>query len=176
MNKAVFLDRDGTINRDFGYVHEKEQLEFIPGALDALKKFQQHEFKLIIITNQSGIGRGYFTLQQYKEFEQYMIEQMSNYGVIVNAVYFCPHTPKEHCRCRKPQTKMFEQAAQDFDIEWEHSYVIGDSERDLTICDVKNIQGILYGSSGKIGHHKIGFGSWAEIEEYILSSKEVSLL
>lgn len=60
MNKAVFLDRDGTINKDFGYVHEKEQLEFIPGALDALKKFQQHEFKLIIITNQSGIGRGYF--------------------------------------------------------------------------------------------------------------------
>lgn len=167
MNKAVFLDRDGTINKDFGYVFEKERLEFIPGVLDALKKIQQHGFKLIIITNQSGIGRGYFTMQQYREFENYMIGQISDYGVRVDAVYFCPHTPKEHCSCRKPQIKMFELAAQDFDIEWKYSFAVGDNERDLAVCDVKNIQGILYGSTGKIGHHKIGFENWTEIAEYI---------
>ena len=168
MNKAVFLDRDGTINIDLGYVHEKDKLEFIPGVLEALAEIQAAGFKLIIITNQSGIGRGYFTLEQYKDFEKFMLDQMAKKGVIVDGVYFCPHGPQEHCNCRKPSIWLYEQAARDFNIDWKSSFVVGDSERDLAVCNIKDIQGIFFSSIEKRSNNIISCNNWKEIMQYIL--------
>lgn len=162
------MDRDGTINRDFGYVYEKGKLEFLPGALEALGRIRKAGFKLIIVTNQSGIGRGYFTLEQYYEFERFMAERMACGGAEVDGVYFCPHSPHEQCGCRKPKTGMYEQAARDFGIEWEKSYVIGDKERDLAVCRSRDIRGILYGSTRKEGNCTVGLAGWPEIAEYVL--------
>lgn len=174
MNKAVFLDRDGTINRDFGYVYQKDKLEFLPGVLDTLKKIRRRGYKLIIITNQSGIGRKYFTLEQYREFESYFLEEMKRHGAAIDGVYFCPHSPEEQCTCRKPLTGMFHQAAEAFDVDWKQSYAIGDKERDLAICEEEEITGILYGSQRVSGKNKISICSWEAIGDYILGAGEES--
>lgn len=171
MNKAVFLDRDGTINVDFGYVYEKDKLEFVPGVLEALVKIQSAGFKLIIITNQSGIGRGYFSLDQYRDFEKYMLKQMNESGVSIDRVYFCPHKPQDHCDCRKPNIALYENAVKEFDIDWKSSYVVGDNERDLAVCNLKDIRGILYRKTGKDFDNIRSFSEWKEIAEYILGKK-----
>lgn len=168
MNKAVFLDRDGTINVDFGYVYEKDKLVFVSGVLEALAEIQAAGFKLIIITNQSGIGRGYFSLEQYRDFERFMLERMADAGVMIDGVYFCPHKEQDHCNCRKPNIGMYENAAKDFDIDWESSYVIGDSERDLAVCNIKNVRGILYGERRPQWNNVIRCDDWNEIVRYIL--------
>lgn len=168
MNKAVFLDRDGTINVDFGYVHTKDKLEFVPGVLDALSEIHAAGFKLIITTNQSGIGRGYFSLEQYKEFEMYMLEQMEGAGVPIDGVYVCPHEPQDQCDCRKPKTGLYERAANDFDIDWKSSYVVGDNERDLAVCSLKGIQGIFYGETEIALDCVVKLTDWKEIAAYIL--------
>ena len=86
-NKAVFLDRDGTINYDYGYVYEKNKLKFLPGVISSLKRLSEAGYLLIIITNQSGIGRGYFTLDEYNEFNNYMLKQLEEKGVNITKVY-----------------------------------------------------------------------------------------
>lgn len=169
MNKAVFLDRDGTINRDYGYVYQKDKLEFMPGVLQALKRIKKAGFLLLIVTNQSGIGRGYFSKEQYREFEAILLEQMAQQGVIIDKVYVCPHAPGEGCSCRKPLLGMFYQAAEEFDIDWENSYAIGDKERDLSICEKEKIKGILYSDSKALGENKVCLESWEEIADYVLA-------
>ncbi len=169
MNKAVFLDRDGTINVDFGYVYEKDKLEFVPGVMRALANIKKAGFLLIIITNQSGIGRGYYTLSQYKEFEDYMLKRMADEGVIIDGIYVCPHAPQDNCNCRKPKILMYEQAAKAFDVDWKCSYVVGDSKRDLAICDVKDIQGIFYGESKQEKDNIVSCADWMAIETFILN-------
>lgn len=168
MNKAVFLDRDGTINVDFGYVHTKDKLEFVPGVLDALAEIQVAGFKLIIITNQSGIARGYFSLEQYRDFENYMLEKMAEAGIFIDGVYVCPHGPQDHCGCRKPKSGLYERAANDFDIDWKSSYVVGDNERDLAVCNLKGIQGIFYGETEIALNCVVRFTTWKETSGYIL--------
>lgn len=167
MNKAVFLDRDGTINRDFGYVYQKEKLEFLPGAAEALKQIRQAGFLLIVITNQSGIARGYFSLEQYRDFEAFFLDRLREQDVWVDKVYFCPHGAEEGCLCRKPETGLFYQAAKEFDIDWSRSYAVGDRERDLCICSREPVTGILYGSGESSGPDVICLESWAEIAELI---------
>ncbi len=167
MNKAVFLDRDGTINRDFGYVYQKEKLEFLPGAAEALKKIRQAGFLLIIITNQSGIARGYFSEEQYREFEGFFLDRLKEQDVWIDRVYFCPHGEKDGCLCRKPETDMFYQAAEEFDIDWSKSYAIGDKERDLCICSREPVTGILYGKNGSFGPDRFCLESWKEIAQLI---------
>ncbi len=95
MFKAVFLDRDGVINIDKNYVYKREDLEFIPGSIDALKKLQGIGFKLIIITNQSGIGREYYTEKQYEKFRKEFHKQLKKEGVKIDAEYYCKHAPED---------------------------------------------------------------------------------
>lgn len=148
-NKVVILDRDGTINRDFGYVYKKEDLEFLPGAIEGLKKFSDAGYKLIIITNQSGIGRGYFTVEQYLDFNNYFIEQLKSKGIIIDKVYYCPHGPESNCECRKPKLKLFYDAIKEFNIDLDNSYVIGDKERDISISNTTSIKGFILGKDYK---------------------------
>lgn len=148
-NKVIFLDRDGVINYDYGYVHKKEELEFIPGVIESLKALDEAGYKLIIITNQSGIGRGYFTLDEYLSFNQYMVEKLEKEKIKITGIYYCPHTDKDKCGCRKPKVGLFKIAIKEHNVDLENSYAIGDNERDLAICSVTSIKGILINKSNE---------------------------
>lgn len=155
MNRAVFLDRDGTINIDKHYVYQVEDFEYLPGVVEALKLLQSAEYLLIVITNQSGIARGYFTEEDYKELEQWIKSDLKSKQVNLTASYYCPHLPeavlpqyKKFCTCRKPKLGLFEKAINEYQIDIKKSYVIGDKLRDLAAC-AWGCRGFLIGNSEK---------------------------
>ena len=147
MKRAVFLDRDGTINVDRGYVHRREDFAFLPGAVDALRKLQDAGYLLILITNQSGIGRGMFTETEYLVFQDWISEALRRQGVYLTAQYYCPHVDEDYCDCRKPRMGLFERAARELDIDWNESYAIGDRLRDLSVCEKYGVRGYLVGDT-----------------------------
>ncbi len=130
-SKAIFLDRDGTINVDYGYMYKPEAIEFIDGALQALKLFESAGYKLIIITNQSGIGRGYFSQEQYDVFSSAFNARLAEQGVTITATKMCPHSPDEVCNCRKPNPTMVAEAIEEHDIEASESFMFGDKCSDV---------------------------------------------
>lgn len=179
MNKAVFLDRDGTINVDYGYVHEVDKLTFIPGSLEALKRIQEMGYYLFIVTNQSGIGRGYFSREEYAFFTSKMLTQMREKGVFIEKIYTCPHTDADNCICRKPKTSLFVQAIKEYDIDTRKSFAIGDRNRDLKICEEYPVKGILLDLNPNINPsiitvkgNIVKFTSWEKIASYICRQDE----
>jgi D-glycero-D-manno-heptose 1,7-bisphosphate phosphatase len=137
-NKAVFLDRDGVINEDYGYVHKIEDFHIFDEVYPALKKLRERGFKLLIITNQSGIGMGYYTEEDFFKITEHMKEKLKEKGIEIDKVYYCPHHPEGvvpeytmKCNCRKPETGMIEEGIKDFDIDISQSFLIGDKETDI---------------------------------------------
>ena len=126
---AVFLDRDGTLMRDADYCSDPKQIEIFPGVPEALSRLKRHGYKLIVITNQSGIGRGFFTLDQYRAVEAEVLRQLGN--DLIDATYFCPDVPDQPSKCRKPAPGMILQAAVEHDIDLSRSFFIGDKEIDV---------------------------------------------
>lgn len=150
MNKAVFLDRDGTINVEKNYLYKKEDFEFIDGAIEGLKLLQDNGYLLIVVTNQSGIARGYYTEEDFKILNDWMLKELRRQGVRIEEVYYCPHHPEAivekfriNCDCRKPLTGLFKKAIDDLDIEIDSSWAIGDKIRDCSICETTGCKGIL---------------------------------
>ena len=131
-NRFIILDRDGTIVIDEkGYTHKIEDLKFFPDAFKALNLLKD-SFRFIIITNQSGIGRGYYTEQDFHKFNSHIVKELEKKGIKIEKTYFCPHTPEENCDCRKPKTKFIKEAEKEFNINLKESFVIGDHP-----CDIK---------------------------------------
>ena len=156
MNKAIFLDRDGTINVEKHYLYRKEDFEFLPGVVDALKQLQRAGFLLIIITNQSGIARGYYSEEDLHLLNNWMVMILEEQGVNISHVYYCPHLPDAQveeyrldCECRKPKLGMYMQAVRDYDIDLSQSYAIGDKIRDCAICECSECRGFLIGYNEK---------------------------
>ena len=106
----------------------------LPGVAEGIKLLNEHDFKVVVVTNQSGIARGYFTERMLAEIHNKMITQLAEHGAHVDAIYYCPHHPDDKCECRKPKPKMLFQAAIDLDINLSQSYVIGDSEMDVELA------------------------------------------
>lgn len=138
MNKAIFLDRDGTIIEDKGYMYKTEDLDFLPKVIAGLKKLQDNEYSLIIITNQAGIGKGFFSESDYLSFRNFLHNELKKQGVSISAEYFCPHHLSSglgkyriDCDCRKPKTGMLEKAAKDFDLDLKECWMIGDKSSDM---------------------------------------------
>ncbi len=125
---AVFIDRDGTIIHDADYCSDPQQVRLFPRVAEALKRLKSHGFKLIIITNQSGIGRRFFSLEQYRAVEDEILRQLGR--DLVDATYFCPHLPDDGCDCRKPESGMILQAAREHRLDLRRSFLIGDKESD----------------------------------------------
>lgn len=157
-NKAVFLDRDGTINVEKEYLYRIQDFEFIPGAMEGLLKLQEAGYLLIIITNQSGIGRGYYTEDDFRTLNNWMQDQLRKKGILISNVYCCPHFPEAKvekyrmvCRCRKPLLGMFEQAVKDYTIDLAQSWSIGDKLRDHAICEKSSCKGFLVGNNELAG-------------------------
>jgi histidinol-phosphate phosphatase family protein len=130
-NKAIFLDRDGTINVDKNYIYKAEDLEIIPHVVEGLKLLKQAGYKLIIVTNQSGIGRGYYTAEDYINFRNELLKRLNKRGVFLSGDYRCPHIEEDNCNCRKPKTGMLEEAARDFNLDLKECWMIGDSLSDI---------------------------------------------
>jgi len=147
--KVIFLDRDGVINKEVGYLHKVEDFEFIDGVFDACSNFQSSGYKIIIVTNQSGIERGYYREDDFQTVTQWMLEQFINHGVQILDVFFCPHGPDSNCDCRKPKPGMFNQAKNKYGIDMENSWMIGDKEADIQAA---NSAGILNTVLVKSGH------------------------
>jgi len=140
---AVFLDRDGTINEDTGYVSRPEELVLIEGSTRAVKALNDRGVKVIIITNQSGVARGYFEEKAVGEVNEKLIELLHLDGARVDGIYYCPHHPDDECRCRKPETGMIERAAKEHGVEIEKSYVVGDKATDMELARNAGAKGIL---------------------------------
>ncbi len=131
MNKCVFIDRDGTISRDVPYCSSPEQFELLPGAGKGIKELNAAGFKVILITNQSGVGRGYFSEETLNCIHEKMKTKLADEGAHIDGIYYCPHHPDENCNCRKPKPNLIIQAAGDFNIDLSQSYFIGDSAKDI---------------------------------------------
>ena len=129
--KALFLDRDGIINVDYGHVHKIEDFKFTDFIFDLCRKYQDDGYLLIVVTNQAGIGKGLYKEEDFLILNQYMIDEFKKQGINIAKVYYCPHKPEDNCDCRKPQPGLFKQAIKDFNIDVNESVAIGDKITDL---------------------------------------------
>ncbi len=133
--KVAFLDRDGGINEDVGYTYKIEDFNFIDGSIEALQLLQVKGFSIIVVTNQSGIGRGYYTELDYQRLTDWYVEGLSCSGVNIVDVLHCPHTPEDGCNCRKPLPGLFEKAAQKHVVNFEQSFMVGDKLSDIEAAE-----------------------------------------
>lgn len=130
-NKAVFLDRDGTIAEDVHYCRRVEDFHILPTVPEAIKRLNDNGFKVVVITNQSGIARGYFTEEMLARIHQKMKQELAKGDAWVDGIYYCPHHPDDGCHCRKPKTALFLRAAKELDIDISRSFVVGDMPMDI---------------------------------------------
>ena len=149
--KAVFLDRDGVVAEDLGYVHKVEDFKLIKNAVEGLKLLKDYE--LIILTNQSGIGRGYYTLKDFENFNNHLIKELKKHNIKIEKTYYCPHKPEDNCDCRKPKTKFLKDAEKDFEIDLKKSYVIGDRKSDFEMGKAAGCA-TIHVWTGKVIKHK----------------------
>ena len=138
LRRAVFLDRDGTLNVEKDYLYKIEDFEFLPGVFQALKRLREAGFALVVVTNQSGVARGYYTLEQVDILHRHMYQVLSSEGIFLDGIYCCPHHPDVgrppfdiDCNCRKGKPGMLLQAARDLNLDLGQSYMIGDKRVDL---------------------------------------------
>ena len=148
--KTIFLDRDGVINKEINYLHKISDFEFIDGIFDALKYFQKLDYQIIIITNQSGISRGYYNENDYQVLTKWMLERLHEKGNSILDVFHCPHEPKSNCECRKPKPGMIEQAKEKYNIDIKNSWMIGDKEIDIQAANAAGIKNTILVRSGHL--------------------------
>ena len=135
MLKAAFLDRDGVINRDLNYIYQVSDFEFMAGAIEGMQRLQNLGYILVVVTNQSGIGRGYFSEAAYQALTEHMIAELGKNGVKLQGIYHCPHEPTadsgKQCSCRKPAPGLILAAAKDLNVDLSASILVGDKQSDL---------------------------------------------
>ncbi len=147
---AVFLDRDGTINEQMGYINHESRFILLPGVAEAIRLLNRNGYAGIVVSNQSGVGRGYFPVELVYRIHENMKSALRQQGAFLDAIYFCPHYPggsvpeySQFCTCRKPGTGLIDQALKDFAIERADSFVIGDRCSDIKMAHQAGMRGIL---------------------------------
>ena len=156
--KTIFLDRDGVINKDINYLHKIDDFEFIDGIFDTCLYFQSLGYKIIIITNQSGISRGYYSELDYQNLTQWMLAKFKKENINILDIFHCPHGPGYTCDCRKPKPGMFLKAKAKHNTDMEKSWMIGDKEIDILAANRAGINNtILLKCSYKIDKSKANF-------------------
>jgi D-glycero-D-manno-heptose 1,7-bisphosphate phosphatase len=183
---AVFLDRDGTISEEVGYINHISRSQLYPWSAEAIRKLNQAERRVIMVTNQSGVARGYFTEELVNAVHQKITSELAAHGARLDAMYYCPHHPngklkayRIDCQCRKPLTGMVEAAARKFHIDLARSYVVGDSYRDMQLGFNAGTRTILvltgYGR-GEYEHHRQGWPRMPDrVAENLLEAAEIIL-
>jgi D-glycero-D-manno-heptose 1,7-bisphosphate phosphatase len=147
---AVFLDRDGTINEQLGYINHISRFILLPGVSKAISLLKKNNHIVVVTSNQSGVARGYFPIELVKETNELMKRELAKDGAYVEGIYFCPHHPdgvlseySTECTCRKPDIGLIKKARSELDIDMERSYVIGDRWLDIEFAHNANLPGIL---------------------------------
>jgi len=130
-NRAVFIDRDGTINVDTHYIGDPDRFVMYKGVGEGVRRLKDMGYLIIVVTNQSGIARGYFTIEDLMKVHERMEYEFASFGVRLDGIYYCPHHPDDGCPCRKPNTALFEQAIKEHNIDVAGSFMIGDKELDI---------------------------------------------
>ena len=161
-NKAVFIDRDGTINVDVHYLDDLNKFEMYHGVGEGVKKLKENGFKIIVITNQSGIARGYFTEKQLLNIHERMEKEFQKFDVLLDGIYYCPHHPDDNCNCRKPNTGLFEKAINEHNIDVKSSYMLGDKILDVGVGKKIGVRTIIIPEL----HGRVGFLSKKNEWEY----------
>ncbi|MBC7186825.1 MAG: HAD family hydrolase [Calditrichaeota bacterium] len=154
---AAFVDRDGTILEDVPFLHEPDKVRLLPGAAAGLKRLQDMGYRLVVLTNQGGIGLGYFTLEDFYRVNSAMLKLLHAHGVRVDKVYFCPHGLAEQCDCRKPGTALLHLAKEQLNVDLSHSVVIGDRTADIETARRAGCRSILVrtGTGGRDGEYAV---------------------
>jgi D-glycero-D-manno-heptose 1,7-bisphosphate phosphatase len=169
MHKAVFLDKDGTINEDFGYINDPSNIKLISGSAEAIKLLNNAGYKVIVISNQSGIARGYITEGQLQAVDKALKKEVLAQGGYIDDIYYCPHHPeiglhpyKRVCQCRKPEPGMLKKAAKEHGLDLSQSYMIGDKATDI--------------EAGKRAGTKTIFVTtgWGKEEQMVLKEKQIT--
>jgi len=147
---AVFMDRDGTINEQMGYINHPSRFVLLPGAAQAIRLLNLHGFLAIVVSNQSGVARGYFPLELVHEVHDILRARLREQGAHLDGIYFCPHYEggkvpgfSVPCECRKPRTGLIRMAREAYDIDMERSYVVGDRFSDMELASRAGLRGIL---------------------------------
>ncbi|MFH1563262.1 MAG: D-glycero-beta-D-manno-heptose 1,7-bisphosphate 7-phosphatase [Nitrospirota bacterium] len=132
-NKAVFLDRDGVINKKLpnDYVKSWAEFEFLPGVQEAIKLLNEAKFKVIVVTNQAGVGKEIVKEEQLRRIHQQMLDELKEHSAQIDAVYYCPHRQEDNCNCRKPKPGLLQKAGKEFNIDFKNSWMIGDEPKDI---------------------------------------------
>jgi D-glycero-D-manno-heptose 1,7-bisphosphate phosphatase len=150
LDRCVFLDRDGTINEEVNYLSRPDQLRLIAGAAEAIKQLKQAGLKAVIVTNQAGIARGYFSVPALLQIHQVLEKMLGAQDAHIDAIYYCPHHPtagigvyKIDCNCRKPKPGLLEKAARELNIDLRQSFVVGDKPADLQAGEAVGCRTIL---------------------------------
>ena len=157
MSRAViFLDRDGVINQDHGYVSTRDNFVFIDGVIGAMKQLKEKGYQLVVVTNQSGIARGLFTEDDFISLTEWMDWSLADHDIDLDGIYFCPHHPTEGtgpntqvCQCRKPAPGMFLEAIADLNVDVSASYMVGDKESDLQAAQAAGVANLILVRTGK---------------------------
>lgn len=150
--KAFFLDRDGVINVDLGYVSRIDDFTFMDGIFPVLRALSAKGYALIVVTNQSGIGRGYYTAEDFRVLTVWMLKRLADEGIEIDGVYSCPHSPELNCDCRKPEPGMLLQAIREHGIDPAVSWMVGDKPSDLAAAESAGIRNrVLLG--GEVSGH-----------------------
>lgn len=146
-NKIVFLDRDGTIIEEMGYINHFSRIRPLPEAIEAIKLFRQYGFKVVVLTNQAGVARGYFSEEALIEMNNYMLQRFENSGARIDALYYCPHHPEGKvekyridCNCRKPKTGLIEKAVKELNLRLDKAWMIGDRMSDVELAKNAGIE------------------------------------
>lgn len=150
MSRFVFLDRDGTLVRDVGYPHRPEDYALLPGVVAGLGRLAAAGFRFAIVTNQSGIGRGYFATEQFERFHRLLLDDLAAAGLRIEASYLCPHRPDEGCSCRKPAPGLVERARAELGADLSRSWVVGDSDADEELARRAGCRGCVRVGSAAI--------------------------
>jgi D-glycero-D-manno-heptose 1,7-bisphosphate phosphatase len=164
---AVFFDRDGTLIIDHGYLSSPHQVEFVSGALDVLRALQEQGFLLVIVSNQSGIGRGLITESQAQAVDEQFRAMLAENGICLAGVYYCPHAPGVGCRCRKPEPGLLRRAAEELEIDLARSYMVGDKSSDYEAGEAVGCRGVLITKDAPAGSNRF-LSDLRELPAFIL--------
>ena len=163
MRSAIFLDRDGTINEEVHYLSHPDQVRLIPGSAEAIRKLRAAGHAIVVVTNQSGLKRKYFTQDTLDKIHARLSAELAQHGAWLDGIYVCPHHPDDGCECRKPGARLYEQAAREHDIDLARSVMIGDKDTDVLAARNHNMRAILV-RTGYGANHVEAISRWKDYQ------------